>query len=310
MRTGEKPILISVIGPTAVGKTKLAVKLARKYNTVILSTDARQFYRELEVGTAKPSAEELTEARHYFIDNLSIQDTYNAGSYEKDAIDLLAQLFEDNQVVVTVGGSGLYSQALWYGIDDMPEIDKGIRKRLNQIFETKGLKALQDELKEVDPIYYEQVDLKNHTRLIRALEVVRSTGQTYSSFRVREQNSTHRSFDCLKIGLEMERSTLYQRIDMRMDQMIDSGLFEEAEKLLPYKELQALQTVGYQEIFEFLEGAYLRDEAIRLLKRNSRRYAKRQMTWFKKDKTINWFQVDNQDDGFAKILDYLKTAMA
>ncbi len=283
----SKKHLICVVGPTAVGKTALSIKLAKALGTEILSADSRQFYRELEVGTAKPSAEELGEVQHHFINNLSIQDPYDVGQYEREALGRLEFIFEKTDVVVLVGGSGLFVNAVVNGMDDLPDVKAGVRDQLKSELKNKGLAVLNEELKSTDPDYYEIVDLKNPQRIIRALEVIRSTGQPFSHFRKRQP--TARPFEVICIGLELNREDLYNRIDKRMDQMIDAGLFEEAERFYQYKSLNALQTVGYSEVFGYLDAKYDKDEAIRLLKRNSRRYAKRQLTWFKKDEQTDWF---------------------
>lgn len=283
----QKPRLISIVGPTAVGKTAKAIELAEILGTEILSADSRQFYREMTIGTAKPSADELARVKHHFIDTHTVTDFYSAGAFERDAVDLLAQLFETHDTVVITGGSGLYLKAVWQGFDEMPEVEEGVRDQLNEEYATAGLEPLLAELKAADPLYYEQVDRHNHQRVIRALEVIRSTGMPFSGFR-QNQPTVERPFTNVKIGLEMEREQLYTRIDQRMDAMIAAGLFEEAERLYPHRHMNALQTVGYKEIFDYLEGKYDKAEAIRLLKRNSRRYAKRQLTWFKADAEIIW----------------------
>ena len=284
----KKVCLISIVGPTAIGKTTMAIEVAKRLNTEVVSADSRQFYRETEIGTAKPTSYELSQATHHFIDSYSIQDFYSAGDFERDAFGLLQKLFGRHKHVVVVGGSGLYLKSLWEGFDEMPEIKEDTRASLNQEFQSHGLESLLEELKHTDPVYYEQVDRQNHQRVIRALEVIRCTGKPFSVFRNRKPK-TDRFFKNVKIGLEMDREALNERIDLRMDQMIANGLFEEAEKLFPFRKLNALQTVGYKEIFDFLDHAYDKEEAIRLLKRNSRRYAKRQMTWFKADPEIIWF---------------------
>jgi tRNA dimethylallyltransferase len=243
----------------------------------------------MTIGTAKPSDEELAMAKHHFIESHSIDQFYSAGAYERDALSLLDELFRTHDQLICVGGSGLYLKALWQGFDDMPSVKKGMREKLNHEFIQQGIDPLLAELKIKDPVYFEQVDRMNHQRVIRALEVIRSTGKPFSEYRKKEPAS-QRPFENVKIGLEMDREQLNERIDERMDQMIANGLFEEAEKLYPHKEMNALQTVGYKEIFDFMDGKYDREEAIRLLKRNSRRYAKRQMTWFKADPEIHWFE--------------------
>jgi tRNA dimethylallyltransferase len=287
MQMENKKYLIVVAGPTAVGKTACAIKLARHYQTEIVSADSRQFYREMTIGTAKPSTEELQAAPHHFINNLSIQQTYTAGQYEQEALQCLAQLFETHNVVILVGGSGLFIKALCEGIDEMPDINPEIREALNRQFAEEGIGPLQAELQEKDPAYYNEVDRANPVRLIRALEVIRSAGKPYSSFRTGIPKK--RSFETIKIGLNLERVFLYQRIDERMDKMLETGLVEEVRSLYPYRTLNALQTVGYSEVIGFLDEQYSYEEMVDKLKQNSRRYAKRQLTWFAKDKEYRWF---------------------
>lgn len=287
--SGKKNILVSVVGPTAVGKTKFAIALAQHFDTEIVSADSRQFYKETHIGTAKPDAGELAEAKHHFVNSHSIEEHYSVGMYEKDAISLLDELFQEHDVVIAVGGSGLFFKAIWDGFDEMPEVDLALRAQLNAEFEASGIEPLLNELKAHDPVYFEEVDKANHQRVIRALEVIRTSGKPFSYFR-KGQKKTIRNFMNVKIGLEMERSVLFARINERMDVMIGAGLFEEAKELEKYKDHNALQTVGYSEIFGYFNGEYDREEAVRLLKRNSRRYAKRQMTWFKKDQEVNWIQ--------------------
>jgi tRNA dimethylallyltransferase len=282
--------LIVVVGPTAVGKTTTAIRLARQYNTEIISADSRQFFRELEIGTAKPSHEELAAVKHHFINSHSIREEYDAGQYGRDALVLIHQLFERLDSLVLCGGSGLYIRGVLEGFDDMPQVPEGIRKKINHEFQEKGLRWLQEEVEKADPEFFSHVDQKNPHRLIRALELYYATGEAVTT--LRKSKKKEHPFQIVKIGLELEREELYKRIDERMDAMIRAGLFDEAEKLYPLRNHQALQTVGYQEIFGLMEGEYDRDEAIRLLKRNSRRYAKRQMTWFKKDKEIAWYRPD------------------
>lgn len=284
--------LIVIVGPTAVGKTDFSLKLAKKFDTEIISADSRQFFKETEIGTAKPTHEERQQVRHHFVDSLSITDPYDVGDFEKDALILLQKLFKSVDVVVMTGGSGLYVKAVCEGLDEMPDVDPEIRMNLNSLYETAGIQILQDRLLQVDPEYYAKVDLHNPQRLIRALEVWEATGRPFSSFRIKQTKK--RPFEIIKIGLERDREKLYERIDERMDLMIAQGLFEEARQLYDQRELNALQTVGYTEIFGYLEGKYDKEEAVRLLKRNSRRYAKRQLTWFKKDSEIKWFSLDEE----------------
>lgn len=284
--------LIVIVGPTAVGKTDFSLKLAKKFDTEIISADSRQFFKETEIGTAKPTHEERQQVRHHFVDSLSITDPYDVGDFEKDALILLQKLFKSVDVVVMTGGSGLYVKAVCEGLDEMPDVDPDIRMNLNSLYEAAGIQVLQDRLLQVDPEYYAKVDLHNPQRLIRALEVWEATGRPFSSFRIKQTKK--RPFEIIKIGLERDREKLYERIDERMDLMIAQGLFEEARQLYDQRELNALQTVGYTEIFGYLEGKYDKEEAVRLLKRNSRRYAKRQLTWFKKDSEIKWFSLDEE----------------
>lgn len=295
--------LLVVVGPTAVGKTDLCLKLAKKFKTEIVSCDSRQFYREMNLGTAKPSASELAEVPHHLINSLSVFDPYDVRKFEEDALTILNQLFETNQVVIMTGGSGLFADIVVKGMDEIPTIDPQIREVIIQEYTEKGLVWLQNSVSECDPEYFENVDRQNPQRLMRALEVFRGTGLKFSSFR--KKKTAKRPFETVKIGLERDREDLYQRIDARMDAMIEQGLFEEAETLFPIRHLNALQTVGYSEIFGFLEGKYDREEAVRLLKRNSRRYAKRQLTWFRRDEEIHWFHPERHQE----IMDWVAAQM-
>ncbi len=281
MTNKQDNVLIIIGGPTASGKTELAIRLARHFNTEILSCDSRQFYREMSIGTAKPTAEELAQAPHHFIDSLSIQDEYSVGDYEKNALALLEQLFAKHEVVIMVGGSGLYQRAVTEGLDDFPEVPLEVRKQVEEWYEKKGIIALQERLKEVDPDYYEEVDLQNPHRLIRALSVFEASGRAFSAFR--NNASQDRPFFPIYLELKWEREVLYDRINRRVDLMIKNGLLDEARALYPMKELSALQTVGYQELFDHFDGKTTLEEAIGLIKRNSRRYAKRQLTWSRRD---------------------------
>jgi len=289
------------VGPTAVGKTDLCLNLAKNFNTEIVSCDSRQFYREMNLGTAKPNSDELKQVPHHFINSLSIEDAYDVRKFESDSMALLERLFATHQVVIMTGGSGLFADAIVTGLDEMPEVGHDVRQQIVLEYGEKGLGFLQEEVARNDPEYFEKVDQKNPQRLMRALEIWRGTGKKFSSFRVK--STKERPFKVIKIGLERYREELYSRINSRMDQMIASGLFDEADDLFGKRHLNALQTVGYSEIFGFLEGKYDKEEAIRLLKRNSRRYAKRQMTWFKKDESISWFSPETQGD----ILAYLQS---
>jgi tRNA dimethylallyltransferase len=287
--------IIVIAGPTAVGKTDLSLEVAKHFNTVILSADSRQFYKDLEIGTAKPSPEELSRVKHYFINSLSIHDTYDVALYERDALSLLNELFQTYHTVVVTGGSGLYIKALCEGIDDMPAVSEEIREKWNLLREEKGLAFLQDQVKTIDPDYFEIVDQHNPIRLTRVMEVYDASGKNMTYWRSKNKPSD-RPFDIVKIALERPREELYERIDLRMDLMIEEGLFEEAKEFYPFKDLNALQTLGYTEIFGYFNGDYDKKEAIRLLKRNSRRYAKRQLTWFKKDKEFKWFHPENKEE--------------
>lgn len=283
----ENKRLIVIVGPTAVGKTALAIELAEALGIEIISADSRQFYREMTIGTAKPTPEELSRVKHHFIDSHSIVDKYDAAQFGEEALATIYKLFEKYNDVIVCGGSGLYIKALIEGFDDIPEVPDEIRESVTEQYQAYGLPWLQQSVQKLDPGYFKIADIQNPARLSRALEVVLATGKSITTFQKKQKRVL--PFKVVKIGLEMERETLYRRIDKRMDKMIEAGLFEEAEKLYPYREHNALQTVGYQEIFDFMEGKYNREEAIRLLKRNSRRYAKRQLTWFKRDGEITWF---------------------
>jgi len=274
----EKTLLV-IAGPTAVGKTAYCIELAKKLATDVVSADSRQFYRELTIGTAKPTPGEMRGVRHHFIDSHSITETYTAGQYERDCLNLLDDLFRKKNVVILTGGSGLLLKVVTDGMDDMPDPDPELRHELRRRLETEGLPALLEDLQRLDPVFYEKIDRQNPVRVLRALEVCLTTGQPYSSLRTGQK--VGRPFQSKKICLTRPRGELYARIDARMDAMLAAGLLDEARSLLPYRHHNALQTVGYQEVFGFLDGEYDYAEMIRLLKRNSRRYAKRQMTWFR-----------------------------
>ncbi|MES2520401.1 MAG: tRNA (adenosine(37)-N6)-dimethylallyltransferase MiaA [Bacteroidota bacterium] len=291
--------LIIIAGPTAVGKTDLCVKIAKLLDTEVVSADSRQFYRELAIGTAKPSTEEMDGVKHHFVDSHSIQDYYSVGDFERDCLAILEEIFQKKDVAILTGGSGMFIKMITDGIDEMPEADLVLRKNLAQRFEKEGLEVLANELKQLDPIYYEQVDIQNTQRVLRALEVCIATGQPFSSFR--KNQKVERPFRMIKIGLERQREELYARIDKRMDIMLASGLEVEAKSVIDFREHYALKTVGYREIYEHLDGEYDREEMVRLLKRNSRRYAKRQMTWFKNQDEFHWFDAKNEEDIIAFI---------
>ncbi|WP_162416987.1 tRNA (adenosine(37)-N6)-dimethylallyltransferase MiaA [Cyclobacterium roseum] len=289
--TSLNKILLVIAGPTAVGKTDLCINLAKKFNTAIISSDSRQFFREMNAGTAKPDRDSLEKAPHYFIGNKSIHEPYDVRAFEEEALCLLTKLFAEKELLILTGGSGLYIDAVVEGLDEMPEIPSDIREQLNRDFQSQGLSMLQQRLEKLDPAYYQTVDRNNPHRLIRALEVCLGTGRTFSSFRQKRKKT--RPFRTIKVALNREREELYHRIDSRMEDMIRNGLFEEATRLFPFRQLNALQTVGYKEIFGYLEGSYDKQEAIRLLKRNSRRYAKRQLTWFRRDLDYAWFHPED-----------------
>ena len=283
----KKGNLITVIGPTAIGKTALAIGLAKHFKTEIISADSRQFFKEMHIGTAVPTAVELNTVPHHFIQNLSINNDYSVGDFEREALKKLHELFEKYAVVVMVGGSGLYVDAVCNGLDDFPEVDPAIRKNLKARLEETGILELQNELKKLDFTTYNQIDLENPQRLIRALEICLVSGKPYSSFL--SENKSPREFNSIKIGLTAPREIVYDRINQRVDQMIENGLVDEARKLFPYKNLNALQTVGYKELFSYFEGEINLEFAIEEIKKNTRRFAKRQFTWFKKDQEILWF---------------------
>ena len=283
-----------MVGPTAVGKTAECIRLAGMLDTEIVSADSRQFYKEMNIGVARPSESELATIPHHLIAHISVSQDYNAAMYERDASEVIGKLFQEKDDVVLTGGSGLYVNAVCNGMDDIPDKDESIRQELNDLFDKQGLEPLQKELQEKDPEYWEIVDKRNHIRLIRALEVCRQTGRTFSSFR--SQKKTKRNFDIIKIGIRRNRENLLERIYRRVDCMIEQGLIEEVRGLYGYRNLQALNAVGYKEIFDFLDGKTSLQEAVELIKINTRRYAKRQMTWFCKDKEIQWLDAEKDLD--------------
>ncbi|SHF96630.1 tRNA dimethylallyltransferase [Mariniphaga anaerophila] len=279
--------LIVITGPTAVGKTKTAIEVAKFFNTEIVSADSRQIYKELSIGTAVPSAEELAEVRHHFIHSHSVYETYNASRYETDAIDLLEKLFKNFDTVVLTGGSMLYIDAVCKGIDTMPDVDPELRKNLKMRLNEEGIESLRIQLKRLDPEYYFKVDLKNPARIVHALEICLMTGKPYSSFR--SSPKKERPFAIIKTGLNCDRDKLHQRINRRVEKMAEAGLEKEARAVYPHKELNALNTVGYREFFNYFDGDISREKAIELIKRNTRRYARKQLTWFRNDPEMNWF---------------------
>lgn len=279
--------LISIVGPTAIGKTALSIKLAKHFNTEIISADSRQFFKEMTIGTAVPTSEELTSVKHHFIHHKSIEDEYNVGAFEKDAISKLEQLFKTQDIVVMVGGSGLYIDVVTKGLDEFPKIDTKIRNELNIKLKTVGLKVLQEQLKTLDLNTYNTIAIDNPHRVIRALEVCIGSGKPFSSFL--NKNKTIRNFKTITIGLNAERSIIYNRINERVDKMIEESLLEEVKSLQSKQHLNALNTVGYKELFHYLNGEWTLDFAISEIKKNSRRFAKRQLTWFKKYEDTLWF---------------------
>jgi tRNA dimethylallyltransferase len=290
----EKKQLIVIGGPTASGKTGVAIQLAQAFNTCILSADSRQFYREMSIGTAKPSPEELQQAPHHFINSLSIHDSYSVGDYERDALALLQELFQKKSKVILTGGSGLFIRAVCEGLDEFPDVPEETLKAITQLYENEGLSALQQRLKKLDPDYYQEVDLQNSRRLIRALSVCKASGRPFSSFR--QGGKKTRPFQPFYISLEWERTQLYERINRRVDQMMAEGLLEEAQQLHPHRHLKSLQTVGYQELFDYFDGLHSLDRAVELIKQNTRRYAKRQLTWFRKRDHWHRFRVDQVEE--------------
>lgn len=280
--------LICVVGPTAIGKTNVAIQLAKFFGVEIISADSRQFYREMCIGTAKPSVEELASVPHHFIDSLSVLDDYSAGDFERDALRQIDALFKTYDKVILVGGSGLFVDAVCRGLDDLPRPKTGVRESLNAQFQQHGLAPLQAQLEAVDPLYYQEVDIHNPQRIIRALEVFETTGKPFSYYR--QQKTAARDFRITKIGLNIDRATLYERINARVDDMITGGLLAEVQALAALKDRPPLLTVGYSELFDYLDGNCSFDEAVVQIKQNTRRYAKRQLTWFKKDQETLWFE--------------------
>lgn len=279
--------LITIVGPTAIGKTALSIKLAKHFNTEIISCDSRQFFKEMTIGTAVPEPEEQAAAPHHFIQNKSISDEYSVGHFEREALIKLNELYKNHNIVIMVGGSGLYVDAVINGLDYFPTVDKSIRESLNNQLENEGIEALQNQLKQLDPESYQSITIDNPHRVIRALEVCIGSGKTYSSFK--NKPKAPRNFTPIKVGLTADRAIMYDRINRRVDIMLQKGQLEEAKKLHQLKHLNALQTVGYRELFEYFDGNITLDFAIEEIKKNSRRFAKRQMTWFKKDEDTLWF---------------------
>ena len=284
--------LIVIAGPTGIGKTDLSIELAQMLDTVIISSDSRQLYQELKIGTAAPTSEDLAKVKHYMVGNKSIYDYYSAGKYELEVLDILKDIFKDKDTALLVGGSGMYIDAVCKGIDALPDAEPEIRKQLNEKYEKEGIQSLRFDLKKLDPEHYKAVDLNNPKRILRAVEVCIQTGKTYTSFLTKPKKE--RDFNILKIGLERNRNELYDRINKRVDLMLEQGLIEEARQFHKDKHLNSLNTVGYKELFAYFDKEYDLEEAVRLIKRNSRRYAKRQMTWFKRDNDFRWFHPDDK----------------
>ncbi len=295
----QKPLLIVIAGPTASGKTALAIEVARHFHTEILSADSRQCYRELNIGVAKPTEEELNSAAHHFINSHSVTCPVNAGLFERYGLEVLENIFSRTNVAVMAGGTGLYIDALLNGIDEIPEVPAGLRESISAAYKLKGIEWLQTQLKEKDPVFFETSEKRNPHRLMRALEIIQHTGKSISHFRT--AGRVHRNFKTIKIALDREREVLYNRINTRVDAMMDQGLLQEVMSLQPYQHLNALQTVGYRELFSFLHGSLPLEDAVEEIKKNTRRYAKRQLTWFKKDADYKWFAPENT----AEILQYI-----
>ena len=294
-------LLITIVGPTAIGKTSLAIKLARNYKTEIISADSRQFYRELNIGTAKPSNDELSSIKHHLINNISVNDKYDISQFESDARKIIDKLFKTKDYVILVGGSGLYIDTVLYGIDKIPNVKESLRKELNMEFQNNGLKNLLAQLKKIDPNSYKNIDLNNHRRIIRALEVSISSKKPYSSFltdSVKESN-----YNEIIIGLNCDRDKLHSLINKRVDKMIQCGLIEEVKKLVKFKNLNALNTIGYKEIFDYLDNKISLEQSREKIKTNSRRYAKRQLTYFNSNKTINWFDSQYEITNIIKLIE-------
>lgn len=294
--------LIVIVGPTGIGKTDLSIEIAKQLNAEIISCDSRQMYRELKIGTAVPTPTQLAQVQHHFIGNLSIHDYYNAAQFETEALSLLERIFKYSNYALMVGGSGLYADAVTKGIDDLPTISKEVREKLLEEYEEKGLLYLQERLKKIDGDYYQIADLNNSKRVLKALEVYEMTGKKYSQLRTKTIKK--RDFIIKKIGLTMDREKLYRRINLRVDEMIKEGLVEEAKQFLPYKNNNSLNTVGYKELFGYFSGEYDLNEAIRLIKRNSRHYAKRQLSWFHRDKEIEWFSPFQKEEILKHLTPY------
>ena len=295
-----KNILIVLLGPTGVGKTDVSIEIARQFKSDIISADSRQFFKEMLIGTAVPSEEQLKEIKHHFIRFISIKDYYSSSLFERDVLELLPNLFKNNNIILMSGGSGMYIDAVCHGIDDIPDVDPSIRQKYIERYRADGIEGLRVALKLLDPEHYTKVDLKNYKRIIRALEICEATGRPYSSFLKKQRRE--RDFGIIKIGLQRTREDLYLRINTRVDEMVKTGLEDEARHLYEFRNLNALNSVGYKEFFDVMDGKISKGKAIELIKRNSRRYAKRQLTWWTKDKEIKWFKAEDVGD----IIEYIR----
>lgn len=286
--------LIVIVGPTGVGKTALCLEVAERLGTFIINADSRQIFRDIPIGTAAPTAEEQKRVKHFFVGKLHINDYYNASMFENDVIELLDKLFGEKDNIIMSGGSMMYVDAVCNGIDDIPSVNENIRQQVKSLYEADGLDIIKEKLKKLDPEYFEIVDKNNPKRVIHALEICLSTGKTYTSFRTNTKKE--RNFRIIKIGLNRDRDELYSRIDKRVDLMIENGLMEEAKQMYPHKELNSLNTVGYKELFNYFDGNCTLDEAIFKIKSNTHKYCRKQLTWFKRDKDIHWFNPDNVEE--------------
>ena len=300
MMSGRKRLIV-IVGATGSGKTDLSIAVAEHFAAPIISTDSRQFYRGMAIGTAQPSREQMARVEHHLVDCLDVSEEFNCGAYERVALERLAELFETHDTVVAVGGSGLYIKALCEGMDDLPDAEPALREELLHRLENEGLEPLVEQLRELDEAYYNEVDKCNPQRVLRAVEVCLTTGQPYSS--LRKGGTKQRDFEIVKIGIDYPREELYDRINRRVDILMEAGLEAEVRAMLPHRHLNALQTVGFSELFDYFDGTITKEEAVELIKRNSRRYAKRQMTWFRRDKDIVWFTKPNA----AEVCEYLET---
>ena len=294
--SGKKRLIV-IVGATGSGKTDLSIAVAEHFAAPIISTDSRQFYRGMAIGTAQPSREQMARVEHHLVDCFDVSEEFNCGAYERVALERLAELFAKQDTVVAVGGSGLYIKALCEGMDDLPDAEPALREKLLRRLETEGLEPLVEQLRELDELYYNEVDRCNPQRVLRAVEVCLTTGKPYSSFR--KGGIKQRDFEIVKVGIDYPREGLYDRINRRVDMMMEAGLEEEARAMLPCRHLNALQTVGFSELFDYFDGTITKEEAVELIKRNSRRYAKRQMTWFRRDKDIRWFVKPSPEEVIA-----------